>query len=87
MITITLDGVIVKRSKNLRGILEYAHQTATVSLLHIFKNADGSGYAYIVFSNGAESNVTFADYGILKAWAENRLARNQNFMGADYSWQ
>lgn len=84
---IRLDGQIVKRSMNLRGIMDYARDVSAVTVLHIFKNEDGSGYAHIAFDNGAEADVNFADYSVLKHWAERRLTVNRNFTGADYQYQ
>lgn len=86
MVVITLDDQIVSRSRNLRGIMEYARVNPVI-LMHIVKESDGSGILSIIFYNGAEVNTKFADYNVLKQWAANRLTYNANFHGADFSWQ
>lgn len=87
MINIVMHYRIIARSRNLRGIIDYARDKSPVILLHIFKNADGTGYAHIVFDDGAYCDVSFASYTILKHWADRRMLVNPNFAMADYSYQ
>lgn len=74
------DGVIVSRSRNLRGIRQYAGKHL-IKELHINPKMDGRlnpnhnrGRLYLIFENGATFQTDFASYGVLKTFI--RLWRN-----------
>ena len=74
---IWLHGKPVKRSKNLRGFLEYARKHP-VKLIAIRRLTQGEGYLYVRFENEANYITTFADFRVLKQWISER----RNLRGA-----
>lgn len=76
MATIYHKGQAVKRSKNLRGIIEYARQTSDVAEITVERltNPDkGTFYPVtFIFRNGAECSVDWADWRVLVRWIKAR---------------
>ncbi len=75
MIEVTLgsetDNVrIVKRSKNLRGVLEYARLYPVVSCC-LLKQEDGCNLM-LRFYDGALCDISFASYIVAKDWINKR---------------
>lgn len=74
METIILEGKIVARSKNLRGILTYARKRG-IDRVVISKNAEGSNWDATVcyeFSDGAYSIVQWASFDVAVSWTHAR---------------
>ena len=76
MITITdLDGKIVARSQNMRGILTYARKSG-VKIVKWYKNDNGEGTAEFTFYDGSVAVTPYADWAVLA-----------QFVQARYSWR
>jgi hypothetical protein len=65
------NGQIVKRSRNLRGIVDYSRVSvpARVELIPVGKS---SGSLRVIFADGASTRVNFASYSIMVDWVRNR---------------
>lgn len=70
------DFRIVKKSSNLRGIIEYSRR-APVKTVMLFHAAPALG---VVWGDGAATLVRFADATVMRQWAEAR----QCFKGATF---
>lgn len=70
------DFRIVKRSHNLRGILEYSRSHA-VERVDLYSSARLFGVAWM---DGATTLVQFADANVMRQWAETRKC----FKGAEF---
>lgn len=66
---IELDGKIIRTSRNLRAIVDYASKPAKVEL---FKTGIDNGLLKIEFNNGATTTAKFASYHIMVDWVRNR---------------
>ena len=62
---------IVRRSNNLRGILDHARRTF-VSKVTIHRESDGGAIVFFEFHNGDWSRVSFADYTVAIHWVSSR---------------
>jgi hypothetical protein len=70
METIQKAGHTVARSRNLRGILDYARKSPLVSV-KIAPHA-GQGLLLVRYYDGAYSQTAFADFSVLVDWAKAR---------------
>jgi len=61
-------GVTIRRSKNLRGIMDHARRFARPCQLR----QDGHDL-YVTFANGDTCKATFADSGVLSSWISARV--------------
>lgn len=72
MIEIIRNGRTVAKSRNLRGILDYARKSpvrkATVSCY----NRERTGNVYILFEDGSECRTEFAGYIVAVEWIRAR---------------
>jgi len=74
MIEVTLKGKTVKRSKNLRGILDYARKEPVVKVYVKPNKAwepcalDCGAFVTFVFYDGAKSRVEFASASVAHDW-------------------
>lgn len=71
MDTITLNGKIVSRSQNLRGILDYARKFPVESA-YVRRMPEGKARVKIVFSNRAISVTQWESYIIAIQWIKSR---------------
>lgn len=67
------NGVTVKRSKNLRGLLDYAQKAKPV-LIETRKDssAPAAGNLRVTYSDGAIGHAFFRSHGIMLEWVGNR---------------
>lgn len=72
MIEIELAYTTVSKSKNLRGILEYARNKSSVSHATCYRQSDGGAFVYVLFDNGATCRTRFADYTVALRWFRSR---------------
>jgi hypothetical protein len=70
---ITLNGVTVSRSKNLRGLLRYRSWVKKVET-RIDPVNSHRGELRVTYSEGAQGFATFNSYGIMIDWVRNRRA-------------
>ena len=70
---VSLGGRIIRRSKNLRGMRDYARVARVV---RVFANPcpknPYNGKLQVVYANGAVSCAHFADYACMLEWLCNR---------------
>lgn len=77
-VTIWHECKPVKRSRNLRGILEYARNTSDVAEIHCHRlmSATPNGATFypvtFFFRNGAECCVDWSDWRVLAQWVKSR---------------
>ena len=71
MIEIVRNGKVVSRSKNLRGILDYARKSAPQWIIKSKSVKDG-GNLRILYNDGAVAHASFASYFIMLDWIEAR---------------
>lgn len=69
-IEIILNNNVVKQSKNLRGILDYARLYAVVSCCVV--STDTENYIYFRFNNDATATVNFGSSEVAKNWLLSR---------------
>lgn len=69
---IFLNGKVVKRSHNLRGIREYTRENV-IKFVDIAETTDGSGRGSLVveFENGAIYQTRFEDFSFLRNWVRD----------------
>ena len=84
MIMIENNGRIVRKSKNLRGILDYSRSCSVVRV-ELTKLPDDAGSMLVIFHNGATSRANFASFSIMQRWVDSR--RSWNCEIVDYSIQ
>ena len=65
------DGNIIRRSKNLRGVLEYA-RTHIISKIGADRIGKEEGKLMVLFHDGASYETNFASFGALKQWIRAR---------------
>ena len=65
------NGATVKRSKNLRGILDYAREEPVVKA-SVVVDKDGSADIVFTFLDGAKSLVHFASNQVFQGWILKR---------------
>jgi hypothetical protein len=69
-----INGRSVRRSKNLRGILEYC-RTCQVERVDLFgPNRDGEGVLGVTWADGSTCVTDFASYRLMAEWAKARRA-------------
>ena len=73
MIEIKQCGTIVKRSQNLRGILDYA-RIQPVTSVSVTRTHDGGATVYVNFYDTAVCRFTFADFTVARDWFLKRRA-------------
>lgn len=72
MVVITnTQGQVIQRSRNLRGILEYARRVGLDSACAA-RTADGKGRLDVTFADAATCQVEFASYTALCGWLQAR---------------
>lgn len=68
---IRLDGKVVARSRNLRGILDYARKSPVESVV-IAPSPCGRGTLRVTYHNNARASAVFASFTILRDWCDAR---------------
>lgn len=70
---VILGCVIVRKSKNLRAMRDYARVSPVVRIesCDIGPNK-GQGTMRVIYANGAESRANFASYHVMIDWIRNR---------------
>jgi hypothetical protein len=71
-------GQIIRRSKNLRAIVDYARVSA-VARIESAPIRETCGTVRFIFKDGAESRANFASYHIMIDWIRNRQKRSSGF--------
>lgn len=73
------DGRIIKQSKNLRAMVDYARVSPVLRIesCNIGPNK-GQGTVRVIYANGAESRANFNSYHIMIDWIRKR----RNWRGA-----
>ena len=68
------DNKAIRKSRNLRGLLDYAreHSICRLSIYERNEETETSAYIYVGFTNGAWCCVNFADYRVLRMWVSAR---------------
>ena len=75
------NGKLIKRSKNLRGILDYA-RVSPVNTVLCHENFDRSYTVEFTFDNDALGLTVFADWRVLCHWLKARRSwQVENFKG------
>jgi hypothetical protein len=64
------EGVVVQRSRNLRGIREYVSKHS-VKFIGLHRKPDGGGTLYVMFDNQERFKTDFASYEVLKNFVRN----------------
>lgn len=72
------QGAIVRRSRNLRGIIAHLGQHGA-NEVHIWRELNGNGRYQFHFGNGDTTRGEFADFAVLCGWVMSR----RNMRGAD----
>lgn len=72
-------GELIRKSKNLRGMLEYA-RISKVSRVELSPAGKLNGRLRVVYANGATSSAHFASYHIMVDWVRNR----RSWRGAEF---
>jgi hypothetical protein len=70
-LSIYKEGQPVGRSRNLRGLIDYARRSS-VSRVSIRPLAKGEGLLRVVYADGAYSYARFASFTVLKDWTRSR---------------
>lgn len=83
-LTIELNGKVVARSRNLRGLLDYARKHF-IHRVAVYKQ-NGHGRLYVEFENGAQCRHMFEDYSVLVGWVLSRRSwfRNHGLEQGDH---
>ena len=76
MIKIEKNGQIIKSSRNLRGILDYA-RISTPKRIELTNQAT-MGRMRIIFSDGASASADFASFNVMVDWVKNRRSWPQS---------
>ncbi len=70
---ITKNGKAIRRSKNLRGIIDYSRVSQVVKVDGIFDpENEVRGILTVKYSDGCTSTASFASYHIMVDWVRNR---------------
>ena len=70
---IILQGHIVRRSQNLRGVLDYARDTSRVESVTIIHEETPAGYPVLfTFRDGATCSTNFADLSVAAEFLRSR---------------
>ena len=67
-------GRVVSRSKNLRGIVDYARNHAKPNRVDIWQNRDGSAQLGIVFADDATVITDFASFEVCRSYVARSRA-------------
>lgn len=70
-VVIVRGGKVVARSRNLRGVMDYARKSY-VREAWCNRNQDGGGFVCFTYDDGSRCRTTFADYGVLLRWVRSR---------------
>jgi hypothetical protein len=76
MINIEKNGQIIRTSKNLRGILDYA-RLSSPKRIELTPQATG-GRLRVIFFDGASTSATFNSFDVMVDWVKNRRSWPQN---------
>jgi len=69
----TANGDTIRRSKNLRGIIDYARCSPVAKVDGIFDpENEVRGILAVEYSDGCTSTASFASYNIMVDWIRNR---------------
>jgi hypothetical protein len=70
---IELNGAVIRQSRNLRGMVDYARVSPVVEVLAV-KDPRNSyrGLLTVTYANGATSSASFACYHVMVDWVRNR---------------
>lgn len=71
MTTIRLNDEIVSRSRNLRGVLDYARKHG-IARVRIAPEGKYEGLLFVEFTNWATSLVRFSSFGVLREFVQER---------------
>lgn len=77
MPSIIKGGRIIRTSRNLRGILDYA-RVSPVARIESCPIGESEGTMRVVFKDGAESRANFASYSVMMEW----IAERRSWAGA-----
>jgi len=70
---ITKNGKVIRRSKNLRGIIDYARCSPVAKVDGVFDpDNEVRGILTVEYSDGCTSKASFASYHIMVDWVRNR---------------
>lgn len=70
-IQIEKGGRIVKTSRNLRGLLDYA-RVSPVARIEAIELPKEAGSMRVIFDNGASTRANFESYKVMRAWIKSR---------------
>lgn len=71
---ISKDGVIVKRSRNLRGVLDYARQHPVIKAEIDYVETSGGYLVKFYYWDNAASQSNWADADVARCWVYDRLS-------------
>lgn len=80
-----INGRVVARSQNLRGIRAYTQKSALnyIERADLFgPNKQGGGTLGITWADGATALVDFASFTVMRAWVDARAKGRGVFAGA-----
>lgn len=69
--SIIKDGCVIRKSHNLRGMLDYARVSPVVRV-ESSRAGKASGALHVVYKDGAESKANFRSYHIMIDFIRNR---------------
>lgn len=69
-VEITRDGKVIRRSRNLRGLITHAGKHG-VNEVSVWRTSNGAG-VYVKFGDGATCRTTFADFTIARDFFRKR---------------
>lgn len=67
------NGQIIRTSRNLRGVLEYA-RVSYPKRIELTPQGKCNGRLRVIFSDGAVTSAHFASYNIMVDWVRNRIS-------------
>lgn len=71
------NGQIIKTSRNLRGIVDYA-RTSKPARIELTPQGKVNGRLRVIFADGASTSAHFASYHIMVDWIRNRRSWDKN---------
>ena len=70
---VTKNGKVIRRSKNLRGIIDYARFSPVVKVDGVFHHENEvRGILTVEYFDGCTSKASFASYHIMVDWIRSR---------------
>lgn len=80
MAVIHKEGRVVSRTRNLRGVIDYARRHG-VKRASAYAKGEGRGFIAFHFADGAESRVDFESYVVAWRWIESRRSWGLSLAG------